>query len=155
LATTLSDISDLFMTKISDYRLVAIYQTSGSMALNEYVEPWLMESIIDFNICIPPLVYTPTSGSVEGYFDSSLNFENKFILAEFMTLHWMQKAIQDILQINNNITDHDFKMFSQAQNLKAKQDYFNVKREQISQRLTDYEYKYNDWANWKNQAWIV
>jgi hypothetical protein len=155
LSTTLSDISDLFMTKISDYRLNTIYQTSGSEALNRYVEPWLMESIIEFNVCVPPLAYTPTSGSIEGYFSDDLSFENKFMLSELMTLHWFQKVIQDILQINNNISDHDFKTFSQAQNLTAKQNYYNMKREQISQRLIEYEYARNDWANWKNQQWVV
>jgi hypothetical protein len=155
LSTKLSDIGDLFMSKVSDYRLNEIYQTSGSMALNEYIEPYLMESIIEFNICTPPLVYTPTSGSVEGYFTDDLTFENKFMLSELMTLHWLQKVVQDILQMNNFVTDHDFKTFSAAQNLSAKQSYLNQKREMISQRLIDYEYKNNNWADWRNQKYFV
>lgn len=155
MSTTISDLGDLFMTKISDYRLTAIYQTSGSMALNNFIEPWLLNSIVEFDICTPPLNYTPTSGSIEGYFDVDLTLENKMILAEIMVKYWLQKSIQDILQMNNNISDHDFKIASQAANLRAKQDYYNTKREEISQMLTNYEYRHNDWSNWKTQFWQV
>lgn len=155
MSTKLSDIGDLFMTKVSDYRLNSIYQTSGSAVLNDYIEPYLMESIIEFSVCTPPLVYTQTSGSAEGYFTDDLSSENKFMLAELMTLHWMQKAVQDILQMNNHVTDRDYKTFSSAQNLKAKQDYLNTKREQISQRLIDYEYKNNAWSDWRNQKYAI
>lgn len=151
MGTALSDVADLFMTKVSDYRLDTIFSTSGSQGLNNYVEPWLLSAILEFDICTPPLVYVPTSGSIEGEFGDDLTLENKMILAELMVKFWLQKSIQDILQMNNNISDHDFKMFSQAQNLQSKKDYFNMVRESCSQMLINYEYKYNDWAGWKAQ----
>ena len=62
------------------------------------------------------------------------------------------KTVQDILQIQNNIQDHDFKTYSQAQNLKEKRDYLNNKKEEVSQLLIDYAYKHNpQWANWNLQ----
>jgi hypothetical protein len=155
LSTKLSDIADLFLTQISDYRLVAIYQTSGSVVLNSYMEPWLMKSVVEFNVCVPPLVYTATSGSVEGYFSDDLTFENQSILTDLMTLKWMQKNIQDILQMNNFVQDHDFKGFSNANSLDKKQANYNAKREEVSQTLVDYGYKNNPWKDWRNQIYAI
>lgn len=153
MATTLSDVSDLFMSKVSDYRLVAIYQTSGSTALSSFIEPWLLNSVVEFDVCTPPLNYIPTSGSIEGSFSEDLTLENKMILAELIVKNWLQKSIQDVLQMNNAIQDHDFKTFAQSSNLKAKQDYYNTVRENVSQLLVDYGYRHNDWSGWKSQEW--
>ena len=150
MATTLSDMVDLFMTKVNDYRLTAIYSTSGSTALSTYAEPWLMAAIVEFDMCVPPLAYTESTSTDEGYFSTDLSLENKMILAEIMVKYWLQKSVQDILQMNNLVTDHDFRMFSRAQNLDSKRQYYNAKCEEISQMLIRYEYKYNDWTAWKN-----
>ena len=151
MGTYLSEIVDIFMTRVNDYRLNTVYQTSGSFIFTQYIEPWVLDSIIDFNICTQSLAYTPTSGSVEGYFAEDLTTEHKSILSRLMVKYWMQKTVQDILQMNNSITDHDYKTYSQAQNLKAKQDYLNSLKEEISQMLIDYSYKNNSWSDWRNQ----
>lgn len=156
MATSISDVSDLFLTKVNDYRLETIYTSSGSQALNIYVEPWLLGAISEFEgICNQSLEYTECTSNTEGEFAVDLTRENMNILAEIMVRFWLAKSIQDILQMNMFVQDHDFKTHSSAQNLKAKQDYYNTKREEISQMLTNYEYKYNDWANWKNGEWNV
>jgi hypothetical protein len=68
-----------------------------------------------------------------------------------MSKYWLAKTVQDILQMNNSLQDRDFKTFSQAQNLQAKQKLYNLKREEISQRLSEYGYKNNVWQDWRNQ----
>lgn len=151
MATVLSDMVDMFMTKVDDYRLNTIYQTSGSDVLSNYVEPWLLNSIVEFDICSPALVYTPTSGSIEGSFSEDLTLENKFILSELMVKYWLQKTVQDILQMNNFVQDHDYKMLSSSANLDAKRQYLNAKKEELSQILVDYGYRHNDWTGWKAQ----
>ena len=151
MGTPMSDVVDLFMSRVSDYRLTTIYQNFNVEVFNAYVEPWLLDSIVEFDICDQGLNYTVTSGSVEGNFDSDLTLKNKIVLSRIMTLFWMEKEINDVLQMQNYITDHDFKMFSAAQNLKAKQDYYNEKREEISQLLVDYGYKVNNWSGWRSQ----
>lgn len=151
MGTQLSEINDLFMTRVSDYRINTVYSTSGSSGLNDYLEPWLLSSIVDFDICTQSLDYTPTSGSVEGYFSVDLNLENKIILSQLMCLYWMEKTIQDIMQMSLFITDRDFKTYSSAQNLNAKRSYYNAKKEELMQRLTLYGYKHNDWSDWKDQ----
>jgi len=150
LATTLSNVVDLFMTKVNDYRLMAIYTTSGSAALSQYTEPWLMNAIVEFDVCTPPLVYTESTSTEDGYFSDDLTLENKMILAEIMVKYWLQKTVQDILQMNAFINDHDYKTHSAAQNLESKRQYYNMKCEEVSQMITRYEYKYNDWTTWKD-----
>jgi hypothetical protein len=151
MGTLSSEIFDLFLTSIDDYRLTSIYDSSGSLVLDTYLEPWLLNSINEFDICNQPLVYTTSGSSTEGYFTETLTIKNKLILSQIMVKYWLQKTISDILQMTNFVQDHDFKTFSAAQNLKAKQDYYVLKKEEISQMLVDYSYKGNDWSKWKLQ----
>jgi len=152
LGTLSSTIFDYFLTSVNDYKLTAIYQASGSLILDTYMEPWLLNSIVEFDICDQDLSYTVSSGSAEGFFDADLTDKNKFMLVQVMTKYWLQKNIQDILQMDNLLQDRDFRVFSQANSLKAKQDYYNMKCEEISQRLNNYGYADNDWASWRNQV---
>ena len=151
MGTLSSTIFDYFLTSVDDYQLTAIYQTSGSLVLDQYMEPWLLNSIIEFDVCDQDLSYTVSSGSSEGYFDATLTNKNQFMLVQIMTKYWLQKNIQDVLQMNNILQDRDFRVFSQANSLKAKQDYYNMRCEEISSRLTNYGYAENDWENWRNQ----
>jgi hypothetical protein len=150
LATSVSDVFDLFMTRVNDYQLTAIYNTSAS-TLNLHLEPYILDSIQEFDICDQSLDYTLTSGSVEGYFTENLNSRNKYMLSRIMVKFWWAYQVRNLLQFSNLLQDHDFKTFSQAQNLQAKQESYNIEREEVSQLLQDYAYKNNDWANWKIQ----
>ena len=147
-----SEIFDFFLTSVNDYKLTAIYQASGSLVLDTYMEPWLLNSIVEFDICDQDLSYTVSSGSAEGSFDADLTNKNIFMLSQIMTKYWLQKNLNDILQMNNILQDRDYKVYSQANNIKAKQDYYVMKCEEISQRLTNYEYASNDWSSWRNQV---
>jgi len=148
MATNSSEIFDLFMLLQSDYRLNTIYISSGSSAFNDYLQPWLLMSIDSFDdICNQSLDYNLTTQN----FTQTLTQKNKNILAQTMIKFWLQKEVQDVLQMNNLIQDKDFKTFSAAQNLSAKQEAYNAKREEISQLLVDYGYANNDWTNWKLQ----
>lgn len=152
MTTPSSEITDLFLAKISDYRLDTIYTASGSFVLNTYVEGWLLDSIADFeNFCDQPLTYAVSGSLTEGEFTETLTMTNKLMLSRFMVKYWLQKSINDTLQMQNHVTDRDFKTFSSAQNLSAKQSYLNSLKEELSQAIIDYSYKRNDWSNWKNQ----
>jgi hypothetical protein len=151
MATTLTEVNDLFLSRISDFRLDTIFTASGSLVLNTYLEPWLIDSIVDFDICNQTLNYTPTSGSADGTFDIDLNLKNKVILSRIMVLYWLKKNVNDILQMNNSLQDRDFKTFAQANNLNAKREYLNMQREEISQMLTEYGFANNNWTDWRNQ----
>ena len=151
MTTLSSEINDLFLTRIKDYRLDAIFENSGSFVFNTYLEPWLMDSVNEFDMCDQDLTYVVSTDDEEGYFSETLTLKNKIMLSKLMVKYWMSKTIQDILQMSNFVTDRDFKTFSAAQNLKAKQDYYSSLKEELSQELVNYGYKINDWSNWRNQ----
>lgn len=147
MATGFTDIYDLFMMLNSDYRLLALYQNSVN-DFNTYVEGWLIFAVDEFSSdCAEDLTYSTTTQT----FTATLSQEVKNILAELMVKYWLQKTVQDVLQMNNNIQDHDFKTYSQAQNLDSKRQYYNVKREEVSQKIMDYAYRHTDWTAWKLQ----
>jgi hypothetical protein len=153
MTTTLSDIGDLFMSSLSDYKLDILFSSSGSYGLNTYIEPYLLKSIMDFNICTQVLNYTTITSGCDGYFDTDLTNENKIVLSELMQLYWLQKGIQNSLYLGNLLADHDLKVYSPAQTLQARQSNYNAKREEISQRMVDYSYRHNTWGSWNNQIY--
>lgn len=153
MGTLSSEIFDLFLTSVDDYRLTAIY-SSGSATLNTFLEPWLLNSIVEFDsICNQDLTYTDaeTTGTGDGEFTETLNLENKVILSKIMVKYWLIKTVNNILNMNLVLQDHDFKLHSAGQNLREKQTYLTTVREDISQTLVDYALKFNDWDNWQNQ----
>ena len=156
MTTAASDIFDLFMSEISDYKLDTIYTTSGSSGLNTNLEPWLLMSITDFeNVCDQSLTYSTVSetGTGDGSFNSDLTYKNKIMLALMMIKYWLKRQIQDVLEMKIFISDHDFKKsYSHANNLNAKRQYLGDVIEQVEMRLGKYELEVNDWESWKNQT---
>lgn len=153
MGTTLTEVADLFLSSISDYKLDTIYYNSGSIVLNTYIEPWLLKAINEFSsVCDQDLSYTVLSGNTDGYFTETLTMENKIILSQHMELFWLQKGIQDFRSLNLVIQDHDFKTHSPAQNTRARTENYNSKREELSKRLAEYTYDKNDWDSWNLQV---
>lgn len=151
MATLESEVFDLFLGLAADYKLDTIFNSSGSTALNVYLEPWLKFSIDEFWICLQSLEFIPTSGATEGYFTADLTQQHKNILAQIMIQFWLQKEYQNSRQLMLIVQDSSAKTHSAAQNLTAKLQAYNSKREEISQLLSNYSYRYNDWASWRSQ----
>lgn len=150
MGTLSSEINDLFMMQVTDYKLTNLYNESES-DFDTYLEAWLLLAIDDFDICTQDLSFIPSDNFTTGYFVETLTQKNKNILSQLMVKYWLMKEIQDVVQMNLYLQDHDFKTHSAAQNLRAKQDYLNSKKEELSQLLVDYGYKNNDWEDWKLQ----
>jgi hypothetical protein len=147
--TTLKEIYDLFMMTITDYRLIDLYNTSEEDFEN-YLEAWLIFAIAEFSMCDQNLNFDEYTKE----FPVELCRENKTILATLMMKYWLQKVVNDITQMNLHITDRDFKVASEAQNLREKSAHLNVVKEQCSQLLSDYEYSRVNWSNWLNQDFM-
>jgi hypothetical protein len=155
LTTPSSTVLDLFLSRVDDYRINTIYSTSGSLALNMYLEPFLFDSIMELTpIATQDLTFIPTSGSVEGYFAQDLSMINKIVLSRICVKSWLIKTINSVLQMNVNLLDHDFKTYAQSQNLSAKQAYLMTVREEISQLLVDYGTQNINWNSWQNQNFV-
>jgi hypothetical protein len=150
MGTPLSEVFDLFMMTVTDYRLLALFNSSEPDFEN-YLQAWLEFAIVDFNGCDQDLDFSDTTKE----FPVILSRENKIVLATLMMKFWLQKAVNDITQMNLHVQDRDFKVASEAQNLREKVAALNVVKEQCSQLLNDYSFKRVDWEDWQNQNFIV
>jgi hypothetical protein len=147
MATSFSEVYDLFMQQVTDYRLTDLFETSEPDFEN-YLLAWLEYAVAEFtDICDQDISFDDDDDE----FTVTLTRENKVILATLMMKYWLQKNVNDITQMNLHITDRDFKVASEAQNLREKVAYLNVVKEQCSQMLNDYGYKKVDWTEWFNQ----
>lgn len=149
MGTPLSNVYDLFMQLITDYRLIELFNTSES-DFETYLEAWLKYAIFDFNICNQSLEFDDTTKT----FDVTLTSENMLILANLMMKYWANKNVNDITQMNLHVMDRDFKLFSESQNLREKVNHLNNIKETCSQMLIDYSYRKVDWHQWANQGFL-
>jgi len=142
--TSLSEIYDLMLMKVTDYRLLDLFDTSQTDFEN-YLQAWLKFAIVDFsNTCNQDLTFDNTTKE----FLVTLNLDNQVILATLMMKHWLSKDVNDVTQFRLHVGDRDFKTPSEAQNLREKSTYYNIVKEECSQMLIDYAYGKNDWASW-------
>jgi hypothetical protein len=148
--TALSEVYDLFMMTVTDYRLLQLFEASEPDFEN-YLQAWLEFAIVDFSACDQDLDFDDTTKE----FPVVLSRENKVVLATLMMKYWLQKAVNDITQMNLHVQDRDFKIASEAANLREKVAALNVVKEQCSQLLNDYSYKRVDWTDWQNQIFTV
>jgi hypothetical protein len=135
------------MMNVQDYRLVDLYNTSED-DFDTYLEAWLLYSINEFSMCSQDLTFNTTTD----VFSVDLTQQNKLILAKLMMKYWLQREVNNITQMNLHITDRDFKIASEAQNLREKVKYLNIVKEDCAQMLNEYEYKNNSWDDWFNQS---
>ena len=144
--TPFSDINDLFLQQIQDYRLIELYNGGqGESDLTTYLLGFMVLAIPEFYPCTQDL---SNRDDTTKQFNFVMTADNKKILSKLMVKEWLAKELKDILQMRWNITDHDFKHYSEAQNTKSKQDVLSELREECSQMLVDYGLKNNDWNAW-------
>lgn len=146
--TDFSEIFDNFMLQVSDYRLTNLFNISQT-DFNTYLSGWLIQVIPQFVPCDQLLTYTGTT------FDNTLTQKNINILVLLMKKVWLEKELENILQMNNFVQDRDFHTFSQANNMNAKRERLITLKEEISQTLVDYGLGVNNWADWYNQSFFV
>ena len=143
------EINDLFMSQINDYRLISIYNEdilNDTTNLNIYLLGFMLLAIPEFTPCTQDLSDRDDTTLME--FKYLMTDENKKILSKLMVKEWLAKELKDILQMRWNITDSDFKHYSEAQNTKSKQDVLSELREECSQLLVDYGLRNNNWSEW-------
>jgi len=137
------------MLTVTDYRLNHLFDSSEEDFEN-YLSGFLEFSIAEFTMCNQDLNYD----TITKTFSDTLTRENKVILATLMTKYWLVKLVNDITQLNLHVTDRDFKVASEAMNLREKAIYLNHVKETCSQMLSDYGYKHNDWDSWLEQDFL-
>lgn len=142
--TPYSDIFDLFMVSVRDYKLDNLFVAS-TPNFERYLTGFLVKSIPDFDNCKKDLEDRSDTDKV---FNLDLNTLEKVILSNIMIYQWFIKETQDVTQFNLHLNDTDFKMYSEAQNLKSKEDWVNRLREVFNQDLMKYSIKNIPWSDW-------
>jgi hypothetical protein len=133
-----------------DYKLRKLFSMSEEV-LNNYVEAWLILAIVDFNsVRADNLIYDKDTQT----FSTTLNSEDIKILARLMVRYWLEKEVNDVLAFENTLQDHDFKTYSQAQNLDSKRNLLNLQIEETDKVLSLYTYRNNNWSSWLNQSFV-
>ena len=149
MSTELREVYDFFMMKITDYRLDTLYNTSDT-AFEDYLQLWLDMAIVEFAMCDQSLAYNNETK----VFDELLTSQNKVMLATLMVKYWLKKNVNDITQMNLHVTDRDFKVASEAMNLREKKDYLIVVTEESDLLLNSYAYARNNWDDWYSQLFV-
>jgi len=145
MGTQFSDVFDLFMVQIKDWRLQSLYESS-ELNFETYLSGFLILSIPQFEeVCSQSLALNKETKT----FTETLTSNNQVILAKLMVEKWLEKEVQDVNQMNLHLQDRDFKVYSESQNLQAKSLHLDKTKEYNSQIITTYSYsKSTDWGGW-------
>lgn len=142
MATPFSDVYDQFLTLVKDYKLNTLFETSVT-DFESYLAGWLIPAITDFKNCNQSLAYANDE------FIATLTAENIKVLALLMKKYWLEKETDDVMQMSLHVTDKDFKIYAESQNMQAKQARLRQEKEELSQLLVDYGLNHNNlWADW-------
>jgi len=143
MTTPYSDVYDLFITAVKDWKLDALY-ASSLVDFETYLQRFLIDAVARFeDVCNQSLEKNDTTS----LFTETLTQRNQLLLADLMIESWLNKEIKDIKQFNLHILDKgDFKIYSEAQNLKAKEDSLSQVRENNSQKISDYMWRSDDYG---------
>lgn len=145
MATTFSDIIDIALITIQDYKLNNLYQTNPA-DFQTITNAFLLKGLPEFTNCKTPLTYDLATQS----FTNTLSPMEISILADLWVYEWFNWHIQNVTQFENKMTPSDFKHYSEAENLKQKSEYLDKLREKHSQKMVDYDLKNTDWKSWGN-----
>lgn len=149
--TLFTDIYDLFLVSVRDYKIDLLYQSSVQNNTNDfenYLQGFLIKAIPKFTKCKKNLynyVLSPTA-----QFNETLDLNEQVILSNLTAIEWFEKEINDVTQFNLHLNNTDFKHYAESQNLKEKSDRADKLREKIAQDMTDYEIGNVDWSAWRS-----
>jgi hypothetical protein len=142
MATPYSDIFNLFLANIQDYVIDDMYDTSTS-DFEDYATTFLIRSIPQFDNCLQDLNNRDDTLKTFGI---DLSLIEQLILSDLMTLMWLKKEINNILEMRNHLVSGDYKSFSSANNLKEKRTWYETLSKDIDMQITKYGYSNNDWS---------
>jgi len=147
-STPYSDIFNLFLASIQDYRINKLYNQSVEQMEN-YLMPFLIKAITNFRKCKTDLEDRDDTNKV---FNQTLSTDEKVILSNLMIVEWLTKEVNDILSLRNFLQDTDFKTYSQANNLKEKRELLTTMKEMVDKQIVQYSYNNFDWSKLERRS---
>ena len=150
--TTFADVYKFFLNGISnDYRLKNLILQDEEIA-EDMFEYWLIRAISIYQNNTSEIIENSIDRDTKT-FTVTLTISQLTLLAQTMVLIWLEWNINDITQMNNTLTDNDFKHYSEERNLNAKVEYADKVREKL---YHDYQLyclrQFNPSTDW---SWLV
>ena len=142
MATPYSEVFNLFLASIQDYRINRLYEQSVE-DMENYLIPFLIKAITNFKKCKTDLEDRDDENRI---FNQTLSTDEKVILSNLMMVEWLTKEVNDILQMRLYLQDTDFKTYSQANNLREKRELLTTMKEMVDKQITQYSYNNFDWS---------
>src|SRR5690606_38777042 len=142
MATPYSEVFDLFLASIQDYRINRLYEKSVE-DMENYLIPFLIKAITNFRKCKTDLEDRDDENRI---FNQTLSTDEKVILSNLMMVEWLTKEVNDILQMRLYLQDTDFKTYSQANNLREKRELLTTMKEMVDKQIVQYSYNNFDWS---------
>lgn len=136
--TEYSTIYGLFLSKIHDYSILQMEQSD----LEETLGGFLFSATASFPNCRKDLTNTTDTGFIE-----QLDIAEIDILVSLMLVEYMKPIINNTSNLSKELTDSEFRSYSQANHLKVLSDLykdFNAEAESKKSR-----YSYRDWGKRK------
>lgn len=128
--TPLSNVYDVFLSKISDYTFLNLSQTEIESDLYGY----LQSAIAKFHRCKNDLTIQTDS------FLSTLTPLEIEILVTLMIAEYMKPQILSSEILKQSLSDKDFKIYSQANQLKELNLTYRMFRTEAQKLITEYGY---------------
>lgn len=142
MSTPYSEIFNLFLFNIQDYLIDEMYSSSIE-DFEVYATNFLLLAIPSFSNCQKDL---DARNDTTRIFTETLNLTEKKILANLMTLSWLKKEVNTILEMRNFLISGDYKAFSSANNLKEKRAWYESLSLDTDREITQYGYNNNSWS---------
>lgn len=149
MSTPFSDIYDLCMTSIRDYKINELFSQTDLTNFENLMLSYLKKAIPKFIHCKKDL--ENIMDMTLNQFTDTLTLTEQTILSDLMVIEWLNSKILNVTQMDLHLNDTDFKHYSEAQNLTAKMNTRNILQESVNQDMTNYELKNVNWLDWQNQ----
>lgn len=133
--TSFDKIIDVALLTVNDYKFLKLYNQSQE-GFQKWCDGFLLAAIPNFFQCRQSLDFDLE----QRQFVNELTFTEISILADFWSIAWLDREIQDSTQIQNKLQiSSAFTQHSPAQNLKEKVALSNTLREKVYQKIVDYQ----------------
>lgn len=143
MATEYSDVYELFLGAIQDYKIDKLFAIDQDDA-EAYMKTFMIRAIPYFDNCKQNL---EDRNNTTGVFSITLTTDEMVILSNLMAVEWLKKETNDLRQMQLHLNDKDFRTYAEANNLKEKRETMNTIREDAERLMTKYSQKNIDWNN--------
>jgi len=136
MSTEFSSIYSRFLRKITDLKLANLMISVPTMA-DDRLYGWLESAITKFDESEVDLTDIDL---VLGQFNKTLTTKAQEIIAIKMLIEWFEPIINDVLAMQNSLSDSDFKQYSSANLMKEKSDRLDQMIKIADNLITNYSY---------------